>query len=176
MFFQILLDDAEPRDAETTWLSSPVRRCDSIIAVSLCCFVSLCTWSLRSSFIYADRSMGIYGKRLHVYTSVSLWQVKERPEKASCVFHEVSVCTSRLIHLLEFLHQSIYHVTSDHITLTLHCICHILNNNNWRTTPVIRTLSTTDYCNSLQHDARYVLVILSACISLHSHDNLVSSE
>jgi len=73
VLFQILLDSTEPLDAGTTWLSSPVRwrgnnrilstsalssmriicpnmvsRRDWIIAVSLCCFVSLRTSSLQT--------------------------------------------------------------------------------------------------------------------------------
>ena len=77
VLLQILLDGAQPRDARTTWLSSPVRWRETnrilfasalssmhiicpnrvslrewIIAVSLGCFVSLCTSSLRTNWYH----------------------------------------------------------------------------------------------------------------------------
>ena len=71
VLFQILLDSAEPRDAGTTWFSSPVcrrgsfcflsmriicpnrvSRCDWITAVSLGCFVSLHTSLFRTNWYH----------------------------------------------------------------------------------------------------------------------------
>jgi len=71
VLFQILLDSAEPRDAGTTWFSSPVcrrgsfcflsmriicpnrvSRCDWITAVSLGCFVGLRTSSFRTNWYH----------------------------------------------------------------------------------------------------------------------------
>jgi len=93
VLFQIQLDSAEPRDAGTTWLSSPVRwrgtnrmllasalssmliicpnkvsRRDWIIAVSLGCFVSLRTSSFRTNWYHLMPS----SMRRHHLSSASI--------------------------------------------------------------------------------------------------------
>ena len=46
--------------------------------------------------------------RCVLFTSVSLWQVEERSQQTSCVFHQVPVISRRLLHLFQLLHQTIW--------------------------------------------------------------------
>ena len=107
VLFQILLDSTEPLDAGTTWLSSPVRwrgnnrilstsalssmriicpnmvsRRDWIIAVSLCCFVSLHTSSFRTNWYHLMPS----SIRRHHWSIASTNVSKTKPNETKARF------------------------------------------------------------------------------------------